>query len=480
MSVQMVKVTGIARGEPNFQNNRSLNRSRVAASLLVAAIVVSALCAQMTPVQARIHHGRHCHHLGFHHNLAALFAARPDCAALFQELSTPTSPTTTFTAGQSLPIYFGNQGPTTQFTLTQPLAVQEMQKQEQQSEILGASINRPIIELNPNLDWRPQTENMNPNMNVSFYAPEQPLAPVFNAMPPVGAVPRVMPREVFSPKWQAWSAAFGGSSLLRADPASGDSDNKSNARGAVIGLNYLLAPETLIGISVTQSRLDFSSSDEYQSSSGGQDGTAVSLTWTQLVGPYYALANVGYTYFKNTSQRLVTGEETINASYASNQFSAGLEIGRSFVISNVSFTPFMGAQLTKLWQPTYTETSIDISDGLPGVMGQTYQASTVTSLPTSLGIQFDTRMPIGSTVLAPFLRVAWVHNFISMPNTTVINAINVVSSLEGTAAPTDSALFNAGAMLSISPNITLFGKFTGQFADRLQSYAGTGGLRFLW
>jgi outer membrane autotransporter protein len=149
-------------------------------------------------------------------------------------------------------------------------------------------------------------------------------------------------------------------------------------------------------------------------------------------------------------------------------------------MSKVSLTPFVGVQFTRLWQPTYTETSIDISDGLPGVMGQTYQANTITSLPTSLGVQFDTRVPIGGTLLTPYVRVAWLHNLSSMPNTTVISTINVVSSLEGTAAPTDSALVNAGALLSLGPNIALFGKFTGQFADTLQTYAGTGGLRIAW
>ena len=206
----------------------------------------------------------------------------------------------------------------------------------------------------------------------------------------------------------------------------------------------------------------------------------MSLSWTQLFGPYYAAGNVGYTYFSNTSQRIVTGEEIINASYASNQFTAGLEVGRPFVMSKVSLTPFVGVQFTRLCQPTYTETSIDLSDGLPGVMGQTYQANTITSLPTSLGVQFDTRVPIGGTLLAPYVRVAWLHNLSSVPNTTVISTINVVSSLEGTAGPTDSALVNAGAMLSLGSNVTLFGKFTGQFADSLQTYAGTGGLRIAW
>jgi outer membrane autotransporter protein len=390
----------------------------------------------VTPVQARIHHGLHCHHLGFHHNLAALFAARPDCFALLQDLAAPTAtPTWNMLFGVAI-------SPPIPAVLGEQLNLQAQQNQQQYSS----------------------------------YAAEPPLAPVFNSMPPAGQARRT----AFSLVWQVWGAGFGGSSLLRADPATGNPDTKSTAYGGIIGLNYLLAPETLIGISLTQSQSNFSSSDEYESSSGRQNGTAVSLSWTQLFGPYYAAGNVGYTYFSNTSQRIVTGEEIINASYASNQFTAGLEVGRPFVMSKVSLTPFVGVQFTRLWQPTYTETSIDLSDGLPGVMGQTYQANTITSLPTSLGVQFDTRVPIGGTLLAPYVRVAWLHNLSSVPNTTVISTINVVSSLEGTAGPTDSALVNAGAMLSLGSNVTLFGKFTGQFADSLQTYAGTGGLRIAW
>ena len=314
----------------------------------------------------------------------------------------------------------------------------------------------------------------------SPYAAEQPLAPVFKAMPPVGVAPIATPHSVFTPMWQVTGAAFGGSSVLRADPETGNPDTKSTAYGGVITLNYLLAPDAMIGISLTQSQSNFSSSDEYQSSSGRQNGTGVLLSWTQLFGPYYAAGKVGFTYSKNTSQRIVTGEETIDASYASNQFTAGLEVGRKFVFSQGSITPFMGVQLTKLWQPTYTETSTDISDGTRGVLGQTYQANTVTSLPTSLGVQFDTRTTIAGTTIVPFLRVAWVHDFGSVPNITVINTINVVSSIQGIAAPTDSALVNVGALLSLNSNVALFGKIFGQFSNSLHSYAGTGGLRFVW
>ena len=48
----MAKAGAIARWKSNFQDNRSHNRSGLAASLLAAVAVVIALCAQVTPGKA--------------------------------------------------------------------------------------------------------------------------------------------------------------------------------------------------------------------------------------------------------------------------------------------------------------------------------------------------------------------------------------------------------------------------------------------
>jgi uncharacterized protein with beta-barrel porin domain len=50
----------------------------------------------------------------------------------------------------------------------------------------------------------------------------------------------------------------------------------------------------------------------------------------------------------------------------------------------------------------------------------------------------------------------------------------------GPRASSDAARIDAGAKLAIAANAWLYASFDGEFSDRSQSYAGTGGLRLTW
>jgi hypothetical protein len=83
---------------------------------------------------------------------------------------------------------------------------------------------------------------------------------------------------------------------------------------------------------------------------------------------------------------------------------------RRYSLPWLNVTPFAAVQTATLWQRDFTETST--FNGLPGILGLTSQSRTTTSLPTFLGVQFDTRLALAnSMVWSPFVRVAWVHEF---------------------------------------------------------------------
>jgi uncharacterized protein with beta-barrel porin domain len=62
--------------------------------------------------------------------------------------------------------------------------------------------------------------------------------------------------------------------------------------------------------------------------------------------------------------------------------------------------------------------------------------------------------------------------------------IRVAAGIElhrrGAPLPHDSALTSAGAELFLTTNWSLIGKFDGEFAATVQTYAGTGTLRYTW
>jgi outer membrane autotransporter protein len=112
-----------------------------------------------------------------------------------------------------------------------------------------------------------------------------------------------------------------------------------------------------------------------------------------------------------------------------------------------------------------------------------FGARSVTSLPTFLGAQFDTRFAVwNGMTLSPYARVSWVHEF--KPdraiNPSFIALPTAAFSVDGPRASSDAARIDAGAKLAINRNAWLFASFDGEFSSRAQSYAGKAGARIAW
>ena len=63
-------------------------------------------------------------------------------------------------------------------------------------------------------------------------------------------------------------------------------------------------------------------------------------------------------------------------------------------------------------------------------------------------------------------------NFLTLATTAFV--------INGAAPPPDKALVSAGSELRLGNGWSVTAKFDGEFADRLQSYAGTGTVRYTW
>ena len=121
--------------------------------------------------------------------------------------------------------------------------------------------------------------------------------------------------------------------------------------------------------------------------------------------------------------------------------------------------------------------------GAAGPLGLTYGSISVSSLPTFVGAQFDTRFAFSNGVaLSPYTRLSWVHEF--KPNRainpTFIALPGAAFTVDGPRAASDAVRIDAGAKLGIRPNAWLFASFDGEFSNRSQSYAGKGGVRVAW
>ena len=139
-------------------------------------------------------------------------------------------------------------------------------------------------------------------------------------------------------------------------------------------------------------------------------------------------------------------------------------------------------QFAELWQNGFTETNA-VPPGAAGPLGLSYGRTSVPSLPTFVGGQFDTRIGFANgMVLSPYARASWVHEF--EPNRAInasfIALPGAAFTVDGPRAASDAVRIDAGAKLAIRWNAWLFASFDGEFSSRSQSYAGKAGARVAW
>jgi outer membrane autotransporter protein len=291
------------------------------------------------------------------------------------------------------------------------------------------------------------------------------------------------PPLVYQPRtWRVWTAGFGGVQSFNGDASVGSADARTAVAGGAMGLDYQADATRLVGVAVGGSEAHFSVPDRTTSGDvvGGHMGAYGVATW----GALYAAGVVSYGRFDNWTTRTIAGigpTETATGSFASDLLGARLEIGRTYTLPGVNITPFAALQGSTLWERGFTESST--TGGLPGILGLTYQSQTVTSLPTFLGVQFDTRFAFANgTVWSPFVRAAWVHEF--SPDRSItgsfVSVPGTLFTVDGARAWSNALKVNAGSRLALNRYASLFASFDGEFSNSGHSYGGRGGVRFSW
>jgi autotransporter-associated beta strand protein len=308
------------------------------------------------------------------------------------------------------------------------------------------------------------------------YAPDPSHAPVFKAMPlkapPVGESP-----------YRAWFAGFDGAWHLDGEAGPGSASLSHNTVGGAAGIDYLINSDVLIGAAAGGSQSTFSVAD--RATGGTLDGAHIGTYGVARWQAWYAAGALAFNAFDNKVSRTIAGvgpRETATGTFNSEMVSGRFELGYRQVFGGFAVTPFAALQFAELWQSGYSESSTTLT-GTPGVLGLTYASQKVSSLPSFLGAQFDTRVVLANgTVWMPFARLSWVHeleptrdvsgSFIALPVTDF--------TVFGPSAARDAGRIDIGSTLAIGRNTSVFASFDGEFSDRSQMYAGRSGIKITW
>jgi uncharacterized protein with beta-barrel porin domain len=325
------------------------------------------------------------------------------------------------------------------------------------------------------------TNDLNPESTLLRYAAsdKQPARPEYKAFaairPESGA---------FRPqRWRTWATGFGGSQSLRGDAVIGSFDASNRTVGAAAGFDYRVSPNLLLGFAAAGTATDFSVPG--LSTSGRLNAAHFGMYGVYRWGATHVAGTLSYSHFTNDTTRTITGvgpTETAKGRFDSDQFGGRLQVGHQFMFDRFAVTPFAAVQYMQLWQHAYAETSF-VGAGVPGILGLNFQSRTISSLPTFLGAEINTRIAVAhGAVWAPFVRASWVHEF--MPDRTVAAAMSILPTgtfiVDGPRAARDAARIEAGSNFYVTKNMAIFASFVGEYSGHTSSNAGSGGIRVNW
>ena len=290
------------------------------------------------------------------------------------------------------------------------------------------------------------------------------------------------PPIVTTPGWNAWAAAFGGGNTTSGDPSVvGSHDVSAHAGGFAAGMDYRVAPDTTLGFALAGGTTTWSLSGAM--GGGRSDVFLAGLYGSKRWSDAYLSGALTYaSYWTSTSRMInVVGPDTLTASFNAYDFGGRLEGGyRIAAWAPVSFIPYAALQAQAFRTPSYGENG---TLAAPDPSALSYAAQTTTVVRSELGSRFDRMFAVsGDTSLDLFGRLAWAHDWQSNASVTAtfIGFPAATFVVNGAAPPTNLALATAGAEWRLATGWSFMARFDGEFANRSQTYSGTGRIKYSW
>jgi uncharacterized protein with beta-barrel porin domain len=302
-----------------------------------------------------------------------------------------------------------------------------------------------------------------------------------NALPPdialayASILNKAPPKPVFDQRWTAWGAAFGGSSNTSGNPVAGSNNLTASTFGFAGGMDYRLSPDTVVGFGLAGAGTGWGLANGL--GTGRSDAFQTGVYGITRAGPAYLGGSLAFANNWFTTNRVALGDQ-LTANFAGQSYGARLEGGyRYAALPTFGVTPYAAIQAQDFSTPRFAETDVT-----GGGLGLTFGAQNATDVRSELGARLDSPTAIGRMPLVLRARLAWAHDFVNNPSLSaafqVLPGTNFI--VNGAPIPHDSALTSVGGELFLASNWTLLAKLDGKFANRSQTMAGTGTLRYTW
>jgi outer membrane autotransporter protein len=276
--------------------------------------------------------------------------------------------------------------------------------------------------------------------------------------------------------WTVWGTGYGGGNQTSGDAVIGSHDLSAGTAGFASGLDYRLAPNSVVGFALAGGITSWSLAQGLGSgrSNALQAGVYGATRW----GPAYFAADFAFTNHWMSTNRFAYIGDHLTADFTAQSYGGRLEGGYRFATPVVGIAPYAAIQAQSFHTPRYSETGT-LVDGF----GLAFGSRNATDTRSEVGARFDRAWAVSpDAVLALRVRLAWAHDWVSDPSLmpVFLSVPGASFAVHGATPPRDSALTSVGAELRFANHFSLLAKFDGAFAAHASTYAGTGTIRYTW
>ena len=327
---------------------------------------------------------------------------------------------------------------------------------------------------------RTSQEGNNPR-NFLAYAPVQRNVPAkgpINLKGPAGSLTAAVAPRTF----RAWGSMFGGGANYLSDAGRGAAASNIGYYGGLIGVDYQVQPNILVGVAVGGSSSSFNVGS--LSTNGNLTGFHAGVYGAYTMGNSYIALNETFSAYNNQTSRKAGGYaylpyEQLSAQFGSTEFRTREELGHGVLMGGLKATPFIAAEIAAYQSNAFSEQS--------SIYASTFALKNngqgINSLPTFAGLRLSNAVTLSNGWrLAPVGSVAYVHEFFPQRqfNNILMSMPGADFNVAGPRSTYNLVQTKIGAQLNLNEKLALFTDFQGEFSPVSQSYAGKGGVKYIW
>ena len=302
------------------------------------------------------------------------------------------------------------------------------------------------------------------------------------------------PQRSIDHPWHLWLTPYNGSAQYPGDANAGSAHLSDSGYGFGLGIDRQILPSAVLGAAIGVSESWFNVSG--RQSNGSLQGFHAGLYGGWHSDLVYVTGTVSYNNFNNLEHRLadipsvtlpasyfidgpyiVPGfEEFLSGRSRASSIGGQFEAGYRGSVGIFDITPYVGLNFGALHLDPFTEKN----GSSPSLIGLSFASQNVTSLPSFVGVQFDTTTEVSDTaVLRSWLRAAWKHEFDTsrVTEASFVSAPGYEFSVQGAEPPADAAVARIGVEMIVQGNVSIFASVNGELGKGTHSYSGTGGMK---